>query len=176
MIVIAIVAIALRMVIPAFVKDIPEAQVQSEARRLAAKLSYLRSESRLQGQRYGLEFEARDDEPHRYRIVMPREQMIVREGSELDGQELSEELALEWTYLPDTVRFLGVHVGYTDQDGAKARKVFFDPRGRTSQKAIYLVHRLNTDIVYSIVVPPLAGKIETTKGKAQFARAVDSDF
>jgi len=88
--VVAILAITLRVVIPSFMDDIPEAQVQSDARQLAAKLSYLRSESKLQGQRYGLEIEAPTDGPHRYRIIMPREQRIVREGSELWGMDLPE--------------------------------------------------------------------------------------
>lgn len=175
MIVIAILGIILRMVLPAFGRDVPRAQVLGEARQLATRLSYLRSASQLEGRRYGLQIEAPKDGPHRYRIVMPREQQVVHD---LVGESaaIPREMPLEWNDLPETVRFLGISVGRRDSTPASARKIFFDPRGRTNQKIIYLGHSVHEDIVYSVRVPPLTGRIETTKGRVEFPTAVDSDF
>ncbi len=177
LVVLAIIGIAARMIMPAFSDDIPEATVKAEANKLAATLAFLRSEARLQSKRYGLEIFAPNDKTHRYRIVMPRQMEIIHEGDDRYGSEdLPEDMPLDWHDLPVDTIFKGISVGLADADTPKARKIFFDPRGRTGQKILFLGHRQVPDLIYSIVVPPLAGAIAVEKGRVPFLTATDGDF
>ncbi len=178
LVVVALLGLMANFVLPSFQSTLPPAAVKAEAEKLAAKLAFLRSESRLQTRRYGLRFETPQDGLHRYRMILPREQHIVRENSDDWGQDMPEDVPLEWYHLPEGVHFSGFHVGLQDDTPGKSREIFFEPNGRTSQKVVYMrhVHASEKDTTYSLVVPPLTGRIDVVKGKANFKTAVDSDF
>ena len=116
--------------------------------------------------------------PEHPRVFAGDVHLEVTQGllSELHGREIPPELRLHWTFLDDAVRFVGVRVGHVDQEGGKERRIFFDPLGRTSQKVIYLGHRNEKEVEYSVIVPPLTGTVEVVKGRAGFATATDGDF
>jgi len=174
LLVVFLIGIMAQIIVPNIMQDLPEAQVQSEARRIAAKLAYLRSEARLQSAEYGLEF---DPKANAYRILMPRERLLERDGvlRPLDADN-DAELKLGWTGLHDLVTFVGVHVGMSDGDTPAARKIYFDSQGRTAQKVIWLGHKEHKSLIYSILVPPLAGTMEVSAGRQEFKTATDGDF
>jgi type II secretion system protein H len=172
MLVLVILGIAAKLVLPALLQDIPEAAVQSEARQLAAKLSFLRTEARLQSGEYGIEI---DGKHSCYRMVMPLERLLQKDSSPPAYETEETSLHLEPVFLTEDVVFLGVHV-YKQDEGRRAESVLFDPSGRTPQKVIWLGHRAEKDLVYSIFVPALTGEVEVTKGRREILTATDADF
>lgn len=181
LLVVVIVGIMTRVVVPAFGSDVPIAEAKAEANKIAAVLGYLRSESRLQSESYGLEIQTPEQEAHRFRILMPNEKRIQRDGEidepidDINGRP--DFFTMDWQYLPDQVYIRGVHVGRLERDRPlKAREITFDPRGRTPQKIIEIGHRNDEGIVYSIIVAPLSGAIEVREGSGDFRTATDGDF
>ncbi len=173
LVVIAILGVLMRFVLPALLGDIPSAQVAAEARKLAARLNYLRSESRLRGRSYALQL---DPEHGRYRIVLPPERRLVTLEEEQAGTELPQELVLGWYRLPEGIRIAGIGTGRASEAVAQPALIRFDPRGRTPQRIVYLEHRRVDGLVWSVVVSPLAGKVTAEKGRREFETASDLDF
>lgn len=180
LLVVVILGVMAQLVMPSFARDVPVAETRAEAQKLAAVLGYLRSESRLQSQTYGLEIATPEQGAHRYRILMPREKIIVPEGEEQPADDPSgrpDFFTLLWQELPPDVRFRAIHVGRLERDRpVKAREISFDPRGRTPQKILELVHRKNEEVIYSVIVAPLSGAISVEKGEQPFRTASDGDF
>ena len=181
LVVLVIVGLMTRFVVPSFTQDVPIAETRAEANKIAAILGYLRSESRLQSERYGLQIETPQRGRHRYRILMPLEKRIVREGDEDakidDANGRPDFFTLGWQDLPENVYFRAIHVGTLERDRpAKMREISFDPRGRTPQKVLELAHRGVEDLAYSIRIAPLSGAISVEKGRVTFKTASDGDF
>ncbi len=173
MVVIAILGLLTQAIVPAFLGDIPEAQIAAEARKLAARLDYLRSESRLRGRSYGLEL---DPERNRYRILVPPELRLLDENEASSSVELPKVIPLGWYELPESVKIAGISIGSNDPLRHKPGRIRFDPRGRSLQKVIYLEHRTNEDLKWSVFVPPLTGRIEAREGVLEYRTATDFDF
>lgn len=169
LVVVAIIGLMAQMIVPSFTSDVPEARVKSEALKLAAHLSYLRSEARLRAKVYALELDAVHG---RYRMVLPPEELLTEEG-----QGRPEEVQLEWYELPEEVQIRGSHLGKSAmfKPGVELA-IRFDPRGRTPQRVLLLGHRSDKELVYSIFIPPLAGSFEVRRGDRFFPTASDSDF
>lgn len=180
LLVVVIVGILTRIVIPAFGSDVPIAATKAEAQKVAAILGYLRSESRLQSESYGIEFLLPDDDRHRYRILMPNEKRIVREGEEEPVDDINgrpDFFTMQWQELPENVVIRGIHVGRLERDKPmKQREIAFDPRGRTPQKVLEFGHKSDEELIFSVVVAPLGGAIEVVQGSAPFKTATDGDF
>lgn len=176
-----IIGIIAQLVLPTFMSDVPIAKVRAEAQKLAALLDYLRAESRLQSERYGVEIETPERAPHRYRILLPKDKVLAREGEKLednvppDGRP--DFFTMAWQELPEGVYFRAIHIGALERDkGTTLREVSFDPRGRTSQKILEVGFRDQDEVVYSVVVAPLSGAVSVEKGSVPFRTATDGDF
>ena len=168
LVVIAILGLMTNMIMPSLMDDVPETEIRAEANKLATRLSFLRSEARLQGETYGIEI---DNRKGRYRITGPAEKILVR-----DNEDTPKALQLSWVYLPEQVYFSGIQVGQGADANRAETRIDFDARGRTPQRILYLSHRSDKKLLYSVVVPPLTGLIEVTKDKVFFPTAFDSDF
>lgn len=180
LLVVVILGVMTQFILPSFSGDVPIAQTRAEAEKLSAVLGYLRSESRLQSESYGLEIETPENAPHRYRILMPRERRLVREGEEQPIDDVNgrpDFFTLDWQELPADVFIGGIHVGRLERDKPMSRReIRFDPRGRTPQKILELMHRQNEEVVWSVLVAPLTGAIRVEEGRQPFKTATDGDF
>lgn len=170
-----------QLIVPSFLSDVPIAKVRGEAQKIAATLDYLRAESRLQSERYGIEIETPERAPHRYRILLPKDKVLAREGEKLEEDippgGRPDFYTLGWQELPEGVYFRAIHVGSLERDKpAKMREISFDPRGRTSQKVIEIGYRDTEDVVYSVIVSPLSGAVSVEKGVSEYSVATDGDF
>ncbi|MEZ5987897.1 MAG: prepilin-type N-terminal cleavage/methylation domain-containing protein [Planctomycetota bacterium] len=168
MVVVAILGMMFQLVVPNLQRDIPETNLRSTANRLTSILTYLRDEARLQGGEYGLEL---DPKNRRFRIVLPPEQRKV----EL-GEEAPKAFPLTWMFFDEGVALEAVHIGDKEPRKDEQTRIVFDSRGATAPKVLWLATKTEPPVQMSILVPALAGRIESRKGQVQFPTATDLDF
>jgi type II secretion system protein H len=138
---------------------IPQSQIESVANRLRANLDYIRSEATLQGMNYSIRFDLTND---RYQVVPPVEKVLA-EGMPPD----TELLALDWTPIEDRVDLIGFQVGSGQATRRDYVMVTFDAFGYTADSALFLQHKDDKHLVYSIQIPGLGGEIKVVSGGSQ---------
>jgi len=165
----AIIGLLMRTVVTNYRGDIPYVAVRATATELAARLNFLRAEARLQGGRYGMEI---DVEKQVFRILMPPERRKPKE----DEAKLKDR-KMKWQHFEKGVKLTGINLGTKEEEKRNGKLyILFDERGRTQQKVLLFRHRDDPELVYSVVIPPLAGTIEAIKGDRGFPVATDLDF
>ncbi len=129
MVVVAIVAMSVRIVTANLGALVPSTVLDAEASKLISTIEYLRSEAQLQSKSYKLEFDLQNG---RWRLVMPPEERLV------STQTVGEEIPLQWKYLDERCKFAGFHTlsGHTAQSGVS--KLVIDENGYTTDSMIYL--------------------------------------
>ncbi len=169
LVVLAVIGLLLRTVVANYRGDIPIIALRANATAIAARLDYLRTESRLEGGRYGMEI---DLEKQRYRTLLPPERRKPKEDeATLEGRNLT------WTPFEQGVRLTGVDLNAKEDAKRGNRiKILFDERGRTQQKVLLFRHKEDPDLVYSVIIPPLTGAVEARSGVYRFPTATDLDF
>lgn len=131
----------------------PRAQLNSSVRALAATLQGTRSDAIARSAEFRIQY---DIDNHRYRVLTP-----YRLGGGLAATE-EERLALDWTELPDLVRFARVSIDGLDYE-AGVVYVAFDPLGGANGHAIVL-QQTEFDSFYTIEVQALTGLIDFYEG------------
>jgi type II secretion system protein H len=138
---------------------IPQSQIESVANRLRANLDFIRSEATLQGMSHSIRFDITND---RYQVVPPVEKALAQ-GEAPD----SEFLALNWTPIEDEVDLIGFQVGSGQATRRDHVMVTFDAFGYTADSALFLQHKHDKDLVYTIQIPGLGGEIKVVSGGSQ---------
>jgi type II secretion system protein H len=172
LIVIVLLGIAAQIVIPAFSSDVPRAAVKTEAEKLAVKLNFLRSETRLRARQYGIELDLSEQ---RYRVRLPKEFRVVDEEN-ADYEDRDELETLAWYEFPETVKLLLVDQGAGAIESSGTQEILFDPSGRTDTKLLVLGHAFQEGIEFSVTVPGLAGQVMVEEGRQTLPTANDYDF
>jgi type II secretion system protein H len=143
----------------------PRSQLNSSVRALAATLQSTRSDAIARSAEFQVQY---DLENNRYRVVTP-----FRFGGGLAADD-EERMALEWTALPETVRFAHVTIDGVDYDSGVVF-VRFDPLGTANAHTIVLYQQA-FDNYYTIEVQALTGLIDFYEGLHARPEAVESDF
>jgi type II secretion system protein H len=131
----------------------PRSQLNSSVRALAATLQATRSDAIARTAEFWIQY---DVEQGRYRVVTP-----FRHGGGVAAND-EERMALDWTELPDSVRFQAVAVDGEEYDTGIVQ-VRFDPLGAASGHVIVLAQDL-FEAYYTIEVQALTGLIDFREG------------
>ncbi|MCA8942078.1 MAG: prepilin-type N-terminal cleavage/methylation domain-containing protein [Planctomycetes bacterium] len=153
MVVVAIIAIAARVVTANLGALIPATVLDSEARQIMGQIEFLRSEAQLQAKSFTLEF---DLERSRWRVVLPPEETYV------STEALREAVPLQWKYLDERVKFGGFHRlgGQTARSGIS--RLVISENGFTTDSMIYL-RMDNENLEYNVWTIRVFGLEHSTK-------------
>ncbi len=132
LVVVAIMALALRVVSVNMGAWIPSSALKATTGKIQSELDFVRSEARLQGKPYRLEF---DLDNSLYRMVLPPEEELVSLQTAVEGNEV----ALKWMPVDSNERV--VLLGYNSGDRATVTRgiveIAFDENGFTADQTLY---------------------------------------
>jgi len=132
LIVLAIMALTLRVVAVNMGAWIPSSALKAVTGQIQSELDFVRSEAKLQGKSYRLEF---DLDENLYRLVLPPEEELVSIQTAAEGHEI----ALHWMPVDPNQRV--VIFGYNAGDKPTHTKgiveVAFDENGFTADQSLY---------------------------------------
>lgn len=152
--VIAIAALLFQLVVGNMGAIIPARAMDAAAAEIVSKVDWLRSESRLQGKTYQLELDLADT---RYRIIVPSVDRIA--ASEI----VEETFSLGWSSLNEHVRLAGASVAGQRRFESGLFRIALDENGFTADQAIFLVHKADEEMVWTIQIRGLTGQSEILK-------------
>lgn len=151
MVVVAIIGLAYQIVMANAGAMLPRTVLESESAQITSKLSYLRTECRLQGRVYTLELDLETD---RYRTLFPPEDRYSSDQEELDDVE---ELATSWNNLDEDVAIVGAGTPQGGVVRGGLYRITFDESGFTADHEIFLQLRSDEDYVWTIQWQGLTG-------------------
>jgi type II secretion system protein H len=180
MVVIAIAALAIQIVVVNLGSMIPRTILDGECNQFLSKLDFLRSEARLQGQRYRMEL---DLNRHLWRYVLPAEERLTTE------QTLEETMpeALSWNTMEEGVQFMGIVQSGIIQTGANLEQhhgvqsngiaaIEFDENGFTADWNVFFTLAHDQELVWTVQLFGLTGRsrlLTSFDGQPQPARSAE---
>lgn len=156
MVVVLVMGLITAMVAPNLEAFVPKARIEGAAKALVANIDHMRSEARIQGKRYKLEF---DLEHARWRRVLPPEERLTTD-QDVDDREPQYE---DWTAIEDDVRF--VRAGNSVEGFARSGVfgMVYDHNGFTGDATIVLALISDPTMVWTINVHGLTGQCEVVQ-------------
>lgn len=135
---------------------VPKTRLDSAAKQLVARIDYLRSEARIQGKRYVLQLDLKQN---RWRFVLPAEQRISIEQTDDD----LAAFAHQWSPLDDGVRFHGAGnpIDGMVRDSSAPYEIVFDENGFTADQIVSLGLTGEDDkMIWTVQIHGLTGQCE----------------
>ena len=132
MIVVAIMALVVRIVMVNIGALIPSSALDSVAAKIQSELDFVRSEARIQGKQYKLEF---DLDNQQKRLVLPQEEQLVSSQTAAEGTGL----ALAWKPVDadGRVKISGYNAGDKPTVTKGLVEILFDENGFTADQTLY---------------------------------------
>jgi type II secretion system protein H len=132
MIVVAIMALIVRVVMVNIGALIPSSALDSVVAKIQSELAFVRSEARIQGKQYKMQF---DLDTQRKRLVLPQEEQLVSSQTAADGTGL----ALEWMPVDadQRVKIGGYNAGDKPTLVKGQVEIIFDENGFTADQTLY---------------------------------------
>ncbi len=169
MVVIAIMALATRLVFLNAGAFIPSWQLNSEARRLASRISFLASEARIQGRRMGLEF---DLDRECLRTNLPADYTLA-----LVDEATPPQLSTDWRRLDPPLVIDSIEIAAKGNIYKSGRVVLpFSPLGTTVEAAIFLRNPNYENLETTLLVHGLTGEVEVLPGEIHLEEVTENDF
>ncbi len=147
-----------------------KSRLSAAGRQVASTVSWIRGEAAAKARDLQIEF---DLDNARYRVIIP-----PRPGLHRDANDQEEWDILDWTLLPDGVRFTDIQFTPKDSDSSKEdiatsglRTVEFAPSGASVS---FMVHLKSSDIrndrlnQYSVEVNGFTGSVSAEIGEKTF--------
>jgi type II secretion system protein H len=153
MVTLAVVALILQFVMANLGYMVPYTKLDAEAKKLLARLDFLRSEARIQGKRYELQL---DLGKHRWRMVIPAEERLTSE------QTLEDTMprALEWSTLEEGVKFAGAGNPINGIVRGTIYIIVFDENGQTADLSVFLKLDEDPKLIWTVQMRGLSGQGE----------------
>lgn len=153
-VVVAILGLVARVVFVNMEGMIPTSTLDAERNVLAAEFDQLRSEAAINSKSYAVELDITND---RWRVILPPE---LKVASDQIVDDTREGNAMGWTAIHEDVDLVGVGAvgrpilrnGLTD--------VVFNENGECADYVLYLRHRSDENLVWTMVYRGLAGEVE----------------
>lgn len=169
MIVIALLALATRMVVLNADAFLPGWQLNAEARKMSSRIGFLASEARLQGRRFGLEI---DLDTHSFRTLLPPDFSLA-----MVDEEIPPMLAMDWQRLEGEIQFGYIEIGTKGQLYRSGRVVLpFDALGTTVEAAIHLKNPTHEKIKTTLVVHGLTAEVDLEPGEFHLQEVTEHAF
>ena len=169
MVVISIMALAVRLVVLNAGAFIPSWQIHAEARKLASRISFLASEARIQGRKLALEFDL-DTESVRTLLPPDYSQALV-------GEITPPQLSTSWRRLDEPLEIASIEIaakGNLFKGGAVILP--FSPLGTTVEAAILLRRPDDEDLAVTLLVHGLTGEVDVLSGEVHLEEVTENDF
>ena len=132
MIVVAILALVVKIVMVNIGALIPSSALDSVAAKIQSELDFIRSEAKIQGKQYKLQF---DLDKSLKRLVLPEEERLVSSQTAADGSGL----ALAWKPVDadERVKITGYNAGDQPTVAKGQVEILFDENGFTADQTLY---------------------------------------
>jgi prepilin-type N-terminal cleavage/methylation domain-containing protein len=144
-------------------------------REIANTISWLRNEAATQAREFQIEF---DLDEKRYRVIIPPRPGLLRSSQDQEDWE-----ALEWTLLPEDVRFLDMQFTPSNPERSKedivtsgTRTVTFDAMGGSQS---FMIHLESSDIPdrdlarFSVEANGFTGTVQAEIGHKEFGAVLE---
>jgi prepilin-type N-terminal cleavage/methylation domain-containing protein len=150
-------------------------RLASAGREIANTISWIRNEAAAQAREFQIEFDLDDQ---RYRVVVPPRPGLLRSARDQEDWEV-----LEWTLLPEDVRFLRMqfpsleaNISKEDVVTSGTRTVTFDSSGGSPSFMVHLESSEIEDAVlskFSIEANGFTGAVQAEVGEKKFGGVVE---
>ena len=158
MLVVAIMALAAKLVFMNAGLFIPSWQMNGEARKLATQMTYVASEAKMQGRTLKIEF---DIDNSAYRILLPPDF-----GLALVDEKEPPMLPTNWVYLDEPVKIDWIEIGTKDQHYTDGKVIIaFDPLGTSVDAGIHLVNPNEEGIDVTLILHGITSLVDIEKGE-----------
>lgn len=169
MVVVALLALASRLVLVNAGAFIPGWQMNAESRKMSSRIGFLASEARLQGRRFGLEI---DLDEHAFRTLLPPDFSLA-----MVDEEVPPMLALEWQRLEKPIEFGFIEIGTKGQVYRSGRVVLpFDALGTTVEAAIHLKNPNHEKVKTTLLVHGLTAEVDLIPGESHLQEVTEHAF
>ncbi|MCC6672962.1 MAG: prepilin-type N-terminal cleavage/methylation domain-containing protein [Planctomycetes bacterium] len=161
LVVISIMGLITQLVIANLGALVPARTMDKETAELAYRLDYVRSEARMAGKTFRVQF---DLDNQRWRLILPPEDRLV------STQTIEEDLPLEWNQLDPQVRMVGAQVAGGMAVRSGIYEVIYDQSGFSADQALYFRHRDDEELVWTLQMRGLIGRsdvLTNAEGKEQ---------
>lgn len=169
MVVVAIMALAIRLVFLNAGAFIPSWQLNAQARKLASRISFLASEARIQGRTMGLEFNL---DTQAVRTNLPPDYSLA-----LVDEETPPQLSTDWRRLDPPLVVQSIEIatkGNLYRGGSVVLP--FSPLGTTVDTAILLKNPNYENMETTLLVHGLTGEVEILPGEVHLEEVTENDF
>ncbi len=169
MVVVAIMALATRLVFLNAGAFIPSWQLNAQARKLASRISFLASEARIQGRTMGLEF---DLDSQSVRTNLPPDYSLA-----LVDETSPPQLSTDWRRLDRPLVVASIEIGTKGNLFRSGSVVLpFSPLGTTVDAAILLKNPNYEKMEITLLVHGLTGEVEILPGENHLEEVTENDF
>lgn len=157
MVAVALLGLGVAIIAPNLAALVPSARLEGSGKQIQSWLQTIRSEARIQAKRMELEL---DLDKQVYRIVWPPEERLTTDQIVYVDEEVPDE-SKDWIALDTDVVFAGA--GPAGQPLAeKGRyRVTYDEYGFTADQVVALRLQSDPDLVWTMSIRGLSGKIDT---------------
>ena len=132
MVVVAILALVVQIVMVNIGALIPSSAMDSVAAKIRSELDFVRSEAKIQGKQYSLQF---DLDKSLKRLVLPEEERLVSSQTAAEGSGLA--LAWEPVDADERVKITGYNAGDQPTVAKGQVEILFDENGFTADQTLY---------------------------------------
>jgi len=169
MVVVAIMALATRLVFLNAGAFIPGWQMNAQARKLASRISFLASEARIQGRRMGLEF---DLDSESMRTNLPPDYTLA-----LIGEVTPPQLSTDWHRLDPPLQIESIEIAMKGNIFRNGTVILpFSALGTTVDAAIFIRNPNYESMEVTLLVHGLTGEVEILPGEVHLVEVTEHDF
>ncbi len=164
MVVVAILALILRIVSANLGALVPRLSLDSATKQLEARIGFLRTEARLRSKRYELQI---DLDGERWRYVLPMEERTASDQPIPDESAIN---SLTWNAFPDDVDALSAGLAKDRLVEQGIYAIVFDQDGVTADQAMFFQLKSDPRYVWTLKLYGLTGSTEiatSVEGKIQ---------
>ncbi len=158
---ISLAALLVGIVAPNLVGLLPTARLDGTSKDIKAKLTMIRSESRIQAKRMEMEF---DLDNAQYRIILPPEEQLTSDQVVYNDDEVPNEHK-DWMELKEGVVFAGAGDSKSGTITKGLYRVVFDEYGFTADQVVAVRLVEDETMVWSVVIHGLTGHMEVQQSE-----------
>ncbi|MGC6486851.1 MAG: pilus assembly FimT family protein [Planctomycetota bacterium] len=154
---VALIGLGIAVVAPNLSGLVPSARLEGSGKQILSWLQTIRSEARIQAKRMEMEL---DLDRGRYRLIWPAEERLTTDQIVYEDDELPDA-SKDWIDLDTDVAFAGAGSAVTGLVEKGLYRVVYDEYGFTADQVIALRLQSDPDMVWSLSIRGLTGKIDT---------------